>query len=467
MAFRFQQSLSQHSTDEVARVIVRGASVSSSCADEEASMSSAGLSPHLAALNHSLYSLIRHNFKDRRSLLSGMLRLFDPIEQQGNEESALASLAELIFLADQLAHFPYSCMEEVLFLAHHTERRATLLGASIQRTFLDSMANSEGRETLDSLLERAEEEMLAANNTLITRLKRSKQSSQPQAWDLWPIAHNSWSRVLLESDSPPDEASWNASRTLETKISERLNALRPKSVRDSIRLTLFQQAPICLLLFCLHDYSPSDPVKQWDKALSNGIRKAEKSLMYLPELVRNTTLTLATSQSPSASKDRLAVRLCLAVRHFLMKTATLEHAVNGNSQTTVASSPKPGTPTKRNGLKAKERARVYSSASDSSVSSRSSRRKKKAHKKRAKLESLPEQRQKSPKKDPPSRSEPPVKKPTASRSLAPLPNMFTSQKHSASTANPSKKRSKLPISKNLTISSNVRTTVSCPDSMCQ
>ncbi|XP_037089456.1 nipped-B-like protein B [Pollicipes pollicipes] len=72
-----------------------------------------------AALNGFLYSILRTSKQQRRAIAISCLRNFD--------EQARKSLQELLYLADNLAYFPYQVADEVLFIIHQQLDRTVYL----------------------------------------------------------------------------------------------------------------------------------------------------------------------------------------------------------------------------------------------------------------------------------------------------------------------------------------------------
>ena len=94
-----------------------------------------------------LYSLVRSTKTQRRAFLRALLRHFEDYEVQpiGSSILCILSLAfitmqknplgMLLFVADNLAYFPYSIMEEPLFILHHVDLALSVSGASILQSF--------------------------------------------------------------------------------------------------------------------------------------------------------------------------------------------------------------------------------------------------------------------------------------------------------------------------------------------
>lgn len=79
------------------------------------------------ALNSYVYTLLRGTRQQRRGFLKNLLQLFDEISN--------VCLDELIFVADNLASFPYQTLDEALFVMHNIDLTVSVTGASLLQTF--------------------------------------------------------------------------------------------------------------------------------------------------------------------------------------------------------------------------------------------------------------------------------------------------------------------------------------------
>ncbi|KAK7086913.1 hypothetical protein SK128_008836 [Halocaridina rubra] len=93
---------------------------------------------HPGALNGFLYSIMRSTKQHRRAVAFSLLKQF--------EEQARSSLAELLFIADNLAYFPYQVIDEPLFIIHHIDIMISVTGTNILQNFRDAMLPSPNAE---------------------------------------------------------------------------------------------------------------------------------------------------------------------------------------------------------------------------------------------------------------------------------------------------------------------------------
>lgn len=81
---------------------------------------------HTALCAH-LFTMIRGNRQHRRAFLISLLNLFD--------DSAKTDVNMLLFIADNLACFPYQSQEEPLFIMHHIDITLSVSGSNLLQTF--------------------------------------------------------------------------------------------------------------------------------------------------------------------------------------------------------------------------------------------------------------------------------------------------------------------------------------------
>uniref|UniRef100_A0A5S6QA84 Nipped-B protein n=1 Tax=Trichuris muris TaxID=70415 RepID=A0A5S6QA84_TRIMR len=103
------------------------------------------------ALNALLYTVIRNNKQHRRCFLRSLLQLFDEVGK--------TSLHELIYIADNLATFPYQTIDEPLFIIHNIDLIISVTGSTLLQNFqsllLPTASNDEEEEeSIESVMER-------------------------------------------------------------------------------------------------------------------------------------------------------------------------------------------------------------------------------------------------------------------------------------------------------------------------
>ncbi|XP_068166515.1 nipped-B-like protein A isoform X2 [Antennarius striatus] len=92
---------------------------------------------HSALCSH-LFSMIRGNRQHRRAFLISLLNLFD--------DSSKTEVNMLLFIADNLACFPYQSQEEPLFIMHHIDITLSVSGSNLLQTFKELLLKEPRRK---------------------------------------------------------------------------------------------------------------------------------------------------------------------------------------------------------------------------------------------------------------------------------------------------------------------------------
>ncbi|XP_069379773.1 nipped-B-like protein A isoform X5 [Paralichthys olivaceus] len=92
---------------------------------------------HSALCSH-LFTMIRGNRQHRRAFLISLLNLYD--------DSAKTEVNMLLFIADNLACFPYQSQEEPLFIMHHIDITLSVSGSNLLQTFKELLLKEPRRK---------------------------------------------------------------------------------------------------------------------------------------------------------------------------------------------------------------------------------------------------------------------------------------------------------------------------------
>uniref|UniRef100_A0A8C8GR21 Nipped-B protein n=1 Tax=Oncorhynchus tshawytscha TaxID=74940 RepID=A0A8C8GR21_ONCTS len=84
-----------------------------------------------SALCAHLFSMVRSNRQHRRAFLISLLNLFD--------DSSKIEVNMLLYMADNLACFPYQIQEEPLFIMHHIDITLSVSGSNLLQSFKESL----------------------------------------------------------------------------------------------------------------------------------------------------------------------------------------------------------------------------------------------------------------------------------------------------------------------------------------
>ncbi|XP_043932364.1 nipped-B-like protein [Protopterus annectens] len=90
------------------------------------------------ALCSHLFTMVRGNRQHRRAFLTSLLNLFD--------DSAKTEVNMLLYVADNLAYFPYQTQEEPLFIMHHIDITLSVSGNNLLQSFKESLVKGNKKE---------------------------------------------------------------------------------------------------------------------------------------------------------------------------------------------------------------------------------------------------------------------------------------------------------------------------------
>ncbi|XP_064624377.1 nipped-B-like protein isoform X2 [Lineus longissimus] len=120
------------------------------------------------SLNSFLYSVVRSSRQQRRAILTSLLNLFD--------DSSNTPLPELLYLADNLANFPYQCHDEPLFIIHQIDIVVSVSGSNIIQSFREQFFPEKINENGELKIDDEEDE--DNRETLISRVPDNAETLQ-------------------------------------------------------------------------------------------------------------------------------------------------------------------------------------------------------------------------------------------------------------------------------------------------
>ncbi|KAG8599041.1 hypothetical protein GDO81_002856 [Engystomops pustulosus] len=195
-----------------------------------------------SALCSHLYSLIRGNRQHRRAFLIALLNLFD--------DAAKTEVTMLLYIADNLACFPYQTQEEPLFIMHHIDITLSVSGSNLLQSFRESMVKG-GKPKKKTRSDSAEENSDSESEEEVVKPRRTRR------------------RAASESDSDGED-----------DIDHVLNCL-PDDAAPLIEFANASQGILLLLVLKQHlknlcgfsdskiqKYSPSESAKVYDKTIN-------------------------------------------------------------------------------------------------------------------------------------------------------------------------------------------------------
>ncbi|XP_040434327.1 nipped-B-like protein isoform X2 [Falco naumanni] len=231
------------------------------------------------ALCSHLYSMIRGNRQHRRAFLISLLNLFD--------DTAKTEVNMLLYIADNLACFPYQTQEEPLFIMHHIDITLSVSGSNLLQSFKESMVKNKKKERKPSSDEETESDSNSGSESEI-----EEEASKPRRL-----------RKRVDSDSDSDE---------ENDINSVMKCL-PENSAPLIEFANVSQGILLLLMLKQHlknlcgfsdskiqKYSPSESAKVYDKAINRktGVHfHPKQTLDFLQSDMANSKITEEVKRS--------------------------------------------------------------------------------------------------------------------------------------------------------------------------
>ncbi|KAM3655675.1 nipped-B-like protein isoform 4-T5 [Ammospiza maritima maritima] len=226
-----------------------------------------------SALCSHLYSMIRGNRQHRRAFLISLLNLFD--------DTAKTEVNMLLYIADNLACFPYQTQEEPLFIMHHIDITLSVSGSNLLQSFKESMVKDKKKDRKPSSEEESESDSNSGSGS-----ESEAEASKPRRL-----------RKRVDSDSDSDE---------ENDINAVMKCL-PENSAPLIEFANVSQGILLLLMLKQHlknlcgfsdskiqKYSPSESAKVYDKAINRktGVHfHPKQTLDFLRSDMANSKIT--------------------------------------------------------------------------------------------------------------------------------------------------------------------------------
>uniref|UniRef100_UPI0037E95CD1 nipped-B-like protein A isoform X3 n=1 Tax=Semicossyphus pulcher TaxID=241346 RepID=UPI0037E95CD1 len=271
---------------------------------------------HSALCSH-LFTMIRGNRQHRRAFLISLLNLFD--------DSSKSEVNMLLFIADNLACFPYQSQEEPLFIMHHIDITLSVSGSNLLQTFKELLlkeprrkekkVKKEWKHTSDGEDEeekmncdspRSDEENGNSNDDDEDVVRRPKKSRKP-------VADSS------ESESDLDD--------LDLEDVEKVMRLLPDNPSGLLDFANAVQGILLLLVLKQHlknqygfsdskiqKYSPTESAKVYDKAVNR-----KNNVHFHP---RQTIDFIAINMAHASLTNDVKKRI---VRQYLDFKVLMEH----------------------------------------------------------------------------------------------------------------------------------------------
>ncbi|KAF0033934.1 hypothetical protein F2P81_014000 [Scophthalmus maximus] len=201
---------------------------------------------HSALCSH-LFSMIRGNRQHRRAFLISLLNLFD--------DSSKSEVNMLLFVADNLACFPYQSQEEPLFIMHHIDITLSVSGSNLLQTFKELLLKEPRRKEKKVKKDNSDDN---DDEDVVRRPKKARKPVAPET---------------SESDSDLED--------LDMEDAEKVMRLLPDNTTSLLDFANAVQGILLLLVLKQHlknqygfsdskiqKYSPTESAKVYDKAVN-------------------------------------------------------------------------------------------------------------------------------------------------------------------------------------------------------
>uniref|UniRef100_A0A7N9AQD0 Nipped-B protein n=1 Tax=Mastacembelus armatus TaxID=205130 RepID=A0A7N9AQD0_9TELE len=245
---------------------------------------------HSALCSH-LFTMIRGNRQHRRAFLISLLNLFD--------DSAKTDVNMLLFIADNLACFPYQSQEEPLFIMHHIDITLSVSGSNLLQTFKEVKVKKEWKKNSNS------DDNDEDDDDVVRRPKKTRK----------PAADSDSS----ESDSDLED--------LDVEDVEKVMRLLPDNPTGLLDFASAVQGILLLLVLKQHlknqygfsdskiqKYSPTESAKVYDKAVNR-----KSNVHFYP---RQTVDFISNNMAHATLTDDVKKRI---VKQYLDFKVLMEH----------------------------------------------------------------------------------------------------------------------------------------------
>ncbi|XP_008422496.1 nipped-B-like protein B isoform X2 [Poecilia reticulata] len=253
-----------------------------------------------SALCSHLYSMVRGNRQHRRAFLISLLNLFD--------DSSKTEVNMLLFIADNLACFPYQTQEEPLFIMHHIDITLSVSGSNLLQSFKECLRKEPVRH----------EKKVKTKKRKKKHSRKRKKSSDEDDDEEKSSSTSSSSSSSSSSDEEEEEVrkrkkpgggDSDSDLDDEEAVMDRL----PENTTPLQEFASASQGILLLLVLKQHlknlygfsdskiqKYSPTESAKVYDKAVNRKSKvhfNPRQTLEYLRSDVANRNLSYETKRN--------------------------------------------------------------------------------------------------------------------------------------------------------------------------
>ncbi|XP_064792980.1 nipped-B-like protein A [Oncorhynchus masou masou] len=227
-----------------------------------------------SALCAHLFSMVRGNRQHRRAFLISLLNLFD--------DSSKTEVNMLLFIADNLACFPYQSQEEPLFIMHHIDITLSVSGSNLLQTFKESLLKEPRRREPKVRKERQSKNGSGGEedeDKEICDSPRSDENSNPDDDDE-VVRRPKKSKRPVAVEEPSSESDLDL-EDLDVEDVDRVMRRLPENATSLLDFANASQGILLLLVLKQHlknlysfsdskiqKYSPTESAKVYDKAVN-------------------------------------------------------------------------------------------------------------------------------------------------------------------------------------------------------
>nr|CAH8872970.1 unnamed protein product [Trichobilharzia regenti] len=349
----YQLQMVLHPCESSSPVIVRGAKDSKNNSEAKSLSPTNNSTNTVLCMNHALYTMLRTNRQQRRSLIVNLLSMFDGQQDStvhaGENATSQNRISQLIFIADHLAHFPYVVMDEVYYVADLMEQRISLIGSnilrSLYRSLLPAYQSKHSNPEASEISKHSGDRKLATETDLMDFLDKC-EANLPRDYDI--------NTSFVNIDSMKIADSQNSHSSLEKELQYLFKHCQSDGLRGKARSSMIYSGPSCLLLMTIRrfirqhygvsynkskDYSPSDSPKVWEKPIVLS-KQSDPSgqLMTLPCVIYQYACNPGWNDLSKGPPDHILLRHFLMLRRELMLSQdnTLKEEVIDSSSKSVA-----------------------------------------------------------------------------------------------------------------------------------
>ncbi|XP_026212056.1 nipped-B-like protein A isoform X2 [Anabas testudineus] len=251
-----------------------------------------------SALCSHLYTMVRGNRQHRRAFLISLLNLFD--------DSSKTEVGMLLFIADNLACFPYQTQEEPLFIMHHIDITLSVSGSNLLQSFKECLRKEPVRQAKKIKMKKKKKKQKHQRRKYSSdddddEDKEDEQSSSTSSSsdEDDEMVQRRKKSVHCDSDSDMDD---------EDAVFDRL----PENPNPLLNFASASQGILLLLVLKQHlknlygfsdskiqKYSPTESAKVYDKAVNRKSKvhfNPRQTLDYLKSNLSNTDLSYETKR---------------------------------------------------------------------------------------------------------------------------------------------------------------------------